>query len=52
VERKSWAGWSKILGFYPEAKKHGCKYVWIDTYCINRKVFKRKGLGPNDGIYV
>ncbi len=29
-------GWGKILGTIKEAKKQGCKYVWIDTCCIDK----------------
>jgi hypothetical protein len=30
------AGWTKILRSAAEAKKHSCKYVWIDTCCIDK----------------
>jgi hypothetical protein len=29
-------GWTKILRSAAEAKKHSCKYVWIDTCCIDK----------------
>ncbi|SRR6266480_5686484 len=29
-------GWAKIFGSATEARKHSCKYIWIDTCCIDK----------------
>jgi hypothetical protein len=29
-------GWTKILRSAAEAEKHSCKYIWIDTCCIDK----------------
>ncbi|KAF1963977.1 HET-domain-containing protein, partial [Bimuria novae-zelandiae CBS 107.79] len=29
-------GWIKIIRSAAEAEKHGCKYIWIDTCCIDK----------------
>jgi hypothetical protein len=29
-------GWAKIFGSATEAEKHSCKYIWIDTCCIDK----------------
>ncbi len=29
-------GWTKVFGSATEAKKHGCKFIWIDTCCIDK----------------
>ncbi|KAI2629882.1 HET-domain-containing protein [Hypoxylon sp. NC1633] len=31
------AGWGKITSFCTIARKHGFKYAWIDTCCIDRR---------------